>query len=165
MKTDTFRGRSAKSVVIVATIALVLALAAVVTVDWGPPPAAATHRGLIVTLAVEPFETADSVPGSWQSVAFAESLATRLSLVPGLQAQTVTAESGSRYTLHGRITMQDGRLVLATRLGRDAKHDTVWTATFWRNPASGTSILPDLASAVAEAVMNETIRQAQKEKR
>jgi hypothetical protein len=42
----------------------------------------------------------------------------------------------------------------------------VWTATFWRNPASANSILSDLAAAAAEAVFGETVRQAQsREKR
>jgi hypothetical protein len=141
-----------------------VALLAAYAIRWGPfrQEPVASQPGLSVTIGVEPFETSDSIPASWQSAAFAESLAIRLSLVPGLRAEA-TGASGARYTLRGRVAMQDGRLVLATRLGRDAERDTVWTATFWRNPASASSILPDLASAVAEAVFGETVRQAQKE--
>ena len=115
----------------------------------------------MVTIVVEPFEALDSVPPGWTSVAFAESLANRLSMVPWLQAHASRSGVASHYTLRGRVTMQDGRLILATRLGTDSERDTVWTATFWRNPESGNSILPDLASAVAEAITNETIRQTQ----
>jgi hypothetical protein len=122
--------------------------------------------GLTVAVSVEPFELADSVIGHWQPAAFAESLASQLSEVPGLYAQAMPATDGAQYTLRGRVTLQDGRLVLATRLGRAATTDTVWTATFWRNPASAHSILPDLAAAVAEAVFGETVRRAQqREKR
>lgn len=145
-------------------VALSLAgLVAASAMRWGPfaPEPVALKPGLTVTLAVEPFETADSIPANWQSTAFAESLASRLSLVPGLEVRAMR-ENGARYTLRGRVSMQDGRLVLATRLGRDAGSDTVWTATFWRNAAAANSILPDLAAAVAEAVFSETVREAQK---
>jgi TolB-like protein len=117
--------------------------------------------GLTLAVSVEPFELSDSVTGHWQPAAFAESLASRLSEVPGLHAQAMRSSNGAQYTLRGRVTLQDGRLVLATRLGRGAANDTVWTATFWRNPASANSILPDLAAAVAEAVFGETVRLAQ----
>lgn len=117
--------------------------------------------GMTVTISVEPFETSDSVPPNWASTVFAESLANRLSRVPWLKAQTPGPESGAHYTLRGRVSMQAGRLVLAARLGINSEQDTVWTATFWRNPDAGNSILPDLASAVAEAITSEAIRQTQ----
>jgi hypothetical protein len=142
-----------------------VALAALVALYVLPPLRSGTTpraaAGTTVTISVEPFETSDSVPPNWASPVFAESLANRLSRVPWLEAHTPGLESGAHYTLRGRVTMQAGRLVLAARLGSNSEQDTVWTATFWRNRDAGNSILPDLASAVAEAITSEAIRQTQ----
>ena len=127
-----------------------------------PEPTALTE-GLRVSLAVEPFEVGDSVPAAWSASSFADSLAAQLSLIRGIQA--ATHSSNARYVLRGHVTMKDGRLILATRLGRDGARDTVWTATFWRSAASGSSVLTDLATAVAEAVFNESAREPFNQKR
>jgi hypothetical protein len=61
--------------------------------------------------------------------------------------------------------MKDGRLILATRLGRDGERDTVWTATFWRSATSGSTVLTDLAQAVAEAAFSQSTREPFNRKR
>jgi hypothetical protein len=84
-----------------------------VRADWDSKESIASDGGLTVTVAVEPFAVGDSVPGTWDSAGFADSLATHLSLMPGIQA-TANA-SGARYILRGNVAMKDGRLILATR--------------------------------------------------
>ena len=114
-------------------------------------------EGLRVSLSVEPFEVGDSVPSAWNATSFADSLAAQLSLIRGIQA--VSRSTSAQYVVRGHITMKDGRLVLATRLGRDGARDTVWTATFWRSASSSNSVLADVAQAVAEAVFNESAKE------
>jgi hypothetical protein len=117
----------------------------------------AVTEGLQVSLTVEPFEASDSVPATWSAASFADSLAAQLSLIRGIHATTQSARTN--YVLRGHVTMKDGRLILATRLGRDGARDTVWTATFWRNAAAGNTVLTDVAQAVAEAVFNESAKE------
>ena len=148
----------ATGVAVVVTI--VLAVLVSIGKEVGREPAQASDRGLSISLAVEPFEVGDSVGARWNAVGFADSLATRLSMVQGIHASTATAGNDARYVLYGTVAMKDGRLVLATRLGRGSERDTVWTATFWRSTTSGTTVLSDLATAVAEAVLGETAREA-----
>jgi len=165
-KPDTIPGRAAYSRVAiagVATVAVVAVLIMAIRADWVPRESIASGGGLTVTLAVEPFEVGDSVPGTWDSAGFADSLATHLSLMPGIEA-TANA-SDARYVLRGNVAMKDGRLILATRLGRDSERDTVWTATFWRSATSSATLLSDLAAAVAEAAINETVRETLTPKR
>jgi len=140
------------------TLAFVaLAAMVVMAINTGREPVAATERGLSISLAVEPFEVGDSVGGKWDAAGFADSLAAQLSTVRGIQATHGTANA--RFVLRGHVAMKDGRLILATRLGRDGERDTVWTATFWRSATLGSSILSDLATAVAEAVFIESARE------
>lgn len=120
-------------------------------------PEGAPAQGLRISLAVEPFEVADSVDAQWDPAGFADSLASQLSVVPGIHA--AANSSNARYVLRGNVTIKDGRLILATRLGRDGERDTIWTATFWRSTTSGGSVLADVASAVAEAVMSESVKE------
>ena len=127
------------------------------------PEPAALAEGLRVSLAVEPFEVGDSVPAEWSAASFADSLAAQLSLIRGINA--ATHSSNARYVLRGHVTMKDGRLILATRLGRDGARDTVWTATFWRSATSGNTVLTDLAQAVAEAVFTESTKEPFTQKR
>ena len=58
----------------------------------------------------------------------------------------------------GNVATKDGHPVLATRLGRAELGDTIWTATFWRSRTPASS-MTDVATAVAEAVMSENVRQ------
>jgi hypothetical protein len=151
----------------VATGVAVIMLAALVAMGIRglrePKKAPAPDRGLSISLAVEPFMVGDSVPGNWASTAFADSLASRLSMVRGI---LTTANTGdAQYVLNGNVSMKEGRLILATRLGRPGGRDTVWTATFWRSATSGSSVLSDLASAVAEAVLIESTRETLTPKR
>ena len=121
------------------------------------PAPVALADGLRVSLSVEPFEVGDSVPSDWSASSFADSLATRLSLIRGIQA--ASPSTNAQYVVRGHVTMKDGRLILATWLGRDGARDTVWTATFWRSASSGHTVLTDLAQAVAEAVFAESARE------
>lgn len=152
-----------------ATGVAIVVVSAVVSIGFNvarqpsAPPAA--DRGLSILLAVEPFQVGDSVPETWESAAFADSLASRLSMVRGIRA---TANTGNaQFVLSGKVSMKEGRLILATRIGREGGRDTVWTATFWRSATTGSSVLPDLASAVAEAVLiasaHETLKPKGKE--
>ena len=162
---DNFRGRI-PGVLLAAAGVVIVALGAVLAMSKGPSAtssAPAPDEGLMISLAVQPFEVGDSVPGMWESTAFADSLATRLSMVRGIQA-TANAND-ARFVLRGHVAMKEGRLILATRLGRGGSRDTVWTATFWRSASSGSSLLSDLAAAVAEAVFSESARETLAPKR
>ena len=163
---DNFRGRI-PGVLLAAAGVVIVALGAVLAMSMRGPSATssapAADEGLTISLAVQPFEVGDSVPGMWESTAFADSLATRLSMVRGIQATANTNDA--RFVLHGHVAMKEGRLILATRLGRGGSRDTVWTATFWRSASSGSSLLSDLAAAVAEAVFSESARETLAPKR
>ena len=147
---------------------LIIALAALLAMalkgGWGPQEPPIPGNSLDIALSVEPFEVGDSVPESWSSSAFAESLATRLSLVPGLRA-VVGGKGSSHYSLRGNVAMREGRLILATQLGRDVGRDTVWTATFWRSASASATLLSDLAAAVAEAAVNNKVQESLTPKR
>lgn len=142
-----------------------IALAALVTIALkdGREPSQVLPPGLSISLAIEPFEVGDSVGGNWDAVGFADSLAAQLSTVRGIQA--TSGASNARFVLRGHVAMKEGRLILATRLGREGERDTVWTATFWRSATSGSSVLSDLAAAVAEAVFSESTRESLASKR
>jgi len=147
-----------------AALALALTLLAVVLIaNRNRPDLKGPGEGLRISLAVEPFEVDYSVGGRWDAPGFADSLASQLSVVPGILAST--SGSGGRYVLRGSVAIKDGRLILATRLGRDGDRDTVWTATFWRSGSSGSSVLADIAAAVAEAVLSESVRETLTSKR
>ena len=149
------------------TVAATVVLLLIAAWAWGPwrnrPEPAPIGDGLRVSLSVEPFEVGDSVPAQWSATGFADSLAAQLSLIRGIEA--VAQSSNAHYVLRGHVSMKDGRLILATRLGRDGARDTVWTATFWRSAASGSSVLTDLAQAVAEAVFKESAQEPFNRKR
>lgn len=152
------RGAISWTVATAVTLAFVaLAAMVVMAIKTGREPARVADRGLSISVAVEPFEVGDSVGGNWDAAGFADSLAAQLSTVRGIQASHGTANA--RYVLRGHVALKDGRLILATRLGRDGERDTVWTATFWRSATSGRTVLSDLASAVAEAVFIESARE------
>ena len=154
-------------VLLAAAAVVIVALGAVVAMSMMGPStsgsAPASDEGLTISLAVQPFEVGDSVPGTWEPTAFADSLATRLSMVRGIQATTNTHDA--RFVLRGHVAVKEGRLILATRLGHEGRRDTVWTATFWRSANSGGSLLSDLAAAVAEAVFTESARETLAPKR
>lgn len=144
-------------------ITLVAAVGWIVNETMGRVEPAAATEGLHVSLTVEPFETSDSVPAFWNAASFADSLATQLSLIRGIRATTQSARTN--YVLHGHVTMKDGRLILATRLGHHGARDTVWTATFWRSATASNTVLTDLAQAVAEAMFNESAKEPFNRKR
>ena len=166
-KTRFDKVRGPISGVLLAAAVLIVALGALLVMSLkrpsGPGTAPAGDNGLTLSLAVEPFEVGDSVPGTWNSTAFADSLASRLSMVRGIQATSHTSDA--RFVLRGHVAMKEGRLILATRLGREGTRDTVWTATFWRSTNSGSSVVSDLAAAVAEAVFSESARETLAPKR
>jgi hypothetical protein len=163
---DNFRA-PIPGVLLAAAALVIVALGALLAMSMKGPSgtrsASAADEGLTISLAVQPFEVGDSVPGTWDSTAFADSLATRLSMVRGIQATTNTNDA--RFVLRGYVAMKEGRLILATRLGHEGSRDTVWTATFWRSASSGSSVLTDLAAAVAEAVFSESARETLAPKR
>jgi hypothetical protein len=144
---------------------VVVALAALATIALKDErePSQVPSPGLNISLDVEPFAVGDSVGESWDAVGFADSLAAQLSMVRGIQA--TTGGSSTRFVLRGNVAMKEGRLILATQLGRDGERDTIWTATFWRSATSGSSVLSDLAAAVAEAVFSESARESLASKR
>ena len=121
----------------------------------GNPPG--TPGGLSVSLAIAPFAIGDSVASEWDASHLADSLADYLSKVPGIHA-TANSTKGE-YVLRGDVSMKNGRLILTTRLGREDNRDDLWTATFWRSAESGRTVIPDLASAVAEAVLVQSARE------
>lgn len=144
---------------------VVLATAIVAATIWGRRTAAVPSgptSGLTATLTVEPFDTGDPAPRYWTSAAFAESLAARLSRMPGLTVRVGGSSFGSHteFTVRGDVTARDGRLVIAARLYRDTGRDAVWTSTFWRNDALTSDLVGDLAGGVAEAVYGHLARNA-----
>lgn len=163
---DNTRGPMPR-VLLAAAAVVIVALGALLAMSLkdatGPGTALAVDEGLTISLAVEPFEVGDSVPGTWDATAFADSLAARLSMVRGIHA--TVSMSDAQFILRGHVAMKEGRLILAARLGREGRRDTVWTATFWRSASSGSSVLSDLAAAVAEAVFSESARETLAPKR
>lgn len=163
---DNFRG-SIPGVLLAAAAVVIVALGVVLAMSMKGPPtpdsALAADEGLRISLAVQPFQVGDSVPGTWASTAFADSLAARLSMVRGIQATANTNDG--QFVLRGHVAMKEGRLILSTRLGREGSGDAVWTATFWRSTNSGSSVVSDLAAAVAEALFSESARETLAPKR
>lgn len=144
-----------------------MALAAVImaATAWGRRTAAVPSgltSGLTATLAVEPFHTGDPAPRYWTSAAFAESLAARLTRMPGLTVRVGGSSFGSHteFTVRGDVAARDGRLVIAARLYRDKEKDAVWTSTFWRADALTSNLVGDLAGGVAEAICGQIARSA-----
>ena len=137
----------------------------VAATTWGrQTDAASPHAGsgLTATLAVEVFHVGDPAPRSWTAVAFAESLAARLSRMPGLTVRLASDSFAPRtgFTIRGDVSARDGRLVIATRLYRRGGEDALWTATFWRTDSLTSDLVSDLAAAVAEAVYGQLARSA-----
>jgi hypothetical protein len=151
---------------LLAGIAVVLVgfttIAAMAVRAWRAPAPVVTGDGLSIALSVEPFAIGDSVPVSWNSTTFAESLASRLSGVPGLRASTT--ERNGHYSVQGSVAMKEGRLILAARLRKPGR-DTVWTATFWRSAPASATLLSDLTAAVAEAAVNTRVQESLAAKR
>jgi hypothetical protein len=85
----------------------------------------------LVTLAIEPFRLLEPAPQGWMADEFAESLATRLNHMPGL----------------------DVRLAAAGATGT-----AVWTATYWRGEPVPLSLVSDVAGGAAEALYGQLPR-------
>ncbi len=96
---------------------------------------------------------------SWNSQAFADSLAAQLANIRGLEARVEGAGKAPSFTLRGDIDRRDGRWVITTRLGRAGDDESiVWTATYWRGENPGTALAADIAAGVAEAVYANLVR-------
>lgn len=118
--------------------------------------------GLSATLAVELSGTPDSVAMAWANRAFAESLATRLRRMPGLEVLVVTGEQAPQtdFTLRGDMTVQVGRLVIVSRLYEKGEERPIWTDTFWQSPVGDSNIVDDWASELAQALYGHLARHA-----
>ena len=118
--------------------------------------------GLATTLAIELFRAPDSVAMVLAATMFAESLAAHLERMPGLEVRVVTGipRESTDFTLRGNITMQGGRLLIASRLYEKDEEPPIWTGTFWRSPLADSSIVDDLASEMAEALYGHLARRA-----
>jgi TolB-like protein len=97
----------------------------------------------------------------------AESLATRLTGVQGLQARVAQSgeASGADFIVRGDIAARDGRLVIATRLHQADRDEVLWTATFWRKDSVDSDLVGDLAAGLAEAIYGQLAREAVTAKR
>jgi TolB-like protein len=111
---------------------------------------------------VLPFRSGDSLPHSWDSTLFADSLAAALSRVQGLAAPLMNARRDIRsdFTLNGEVDLRDGRVVIATRLRRVGEDVDVWTSTYWRAEEPIGKLVSFLKVPVAEAVFRDLARRA-----
>jgi hypothetical protein len=115
--------------------------------------------GSPVSISIKRFAASDGLIASWNSVAFADSLAAHLTSVRGLDVWVEKAATPSDFILHGEVTRRDGRLVITASLGRDVDDKSkVWTATYWRAVNPGPDLAQDIAAGVAEAVALELVR-------
>ncbi len=115
--------------------------------------------GIVLTLTVDTFRTARPTPLVWRPGPFTESLAVRLARVPGLGV-TLGGGRGANadFTLDGEGALNNGRLVLTSRLYHRGESAAVWSTTFWRADAADSGLVRDLASDVAEALYGHLAR-------
>lgn len=117
--------------------------------------------GLAATLSVEAFHTIGPATRNWASMAFAESLATALARMPGLEVRVDSGGSRpAQFALRGDVSARDGRLVIATRLFRSGERGAVWTATFWRSDGPNPTFAREVAADVGEALFGNVARSA-----
>jgi len=130
------------------------AIVATITRSRREVAAAGSPSRLTTTLAIESFRTPGSAAIAWVQTSFAESLAARLRRMPGLEVRVATATPPVRtaFILRMDLGLQDGRLVIASRLYETGEEPPVWTATFWRDRAAHSNLVDDLAAEVAEAL-------------
>lgn len=108
------------------------------------------------SVGVAPFDTPG--PGSLSSLpsALADSLADRLSRIPGL---TVRSRSGTvstaEFVVRGEVAVREGQLVIHLRLHRRGMRNATWTATFWRENALTSGLVSDLAGSIGEAIYGQ----------
>jgi TolB-like protein len=148
-------GASLALVLLGAVIAVTLTCGRREAVEAGGSPS-----GLTTTLTIEPFRTPESAVIAWSQMSFAESLAAHLELMPGLEVLVATGKRAVRtdFVLRGDFTMQDGRLVIVSRLYEKGEEPPIWTATFWRDRASNTNLVDNLAADLAEALYGHLAR-------
>ena len=115
--------------------------------------------GSTVSISIERFAVRDSTLRSWNSPALANSLATQLAKVRGLETRVDGAGAETDFILHGDVDRRDGRTVITARLGpADDDKSTVWTATYWRGENPDLGLADNIAASVAEAVAVELVR-------
>jgi TolB-like protein len=114
----------------------------------------------LVTLAIEPFRLLEPAPQGWMADEFAESLATRLNHMPGLDVRLAAAGATGTvdFTLRGDVTAREGRIVIETRLYEAQGGTAVWTATYWRGEPVPLSLVSDVAGGAAEALYGQLPR-------
>ena len=114
----------------------------------------------VATLAIEPFRTREPAPRAWRADEFAESLATRLMHMPGLDVRLVPTGTArtTDFILRGDVTARAGRLVIETRLYEAEGGTPVWTATYWRDDRVTLSSVKDVAGGAAEALYGQLAR-------
>lgn len=94
------------------------------------------------------------------SAALAESLAARLSRLPGLSAAVEGSSPKPDFRLGGELAVGDGRMMIAVRLYGSEGAEPVWSGTFWRKDSLDTALVTDLAEGVAEAMAGHLVRRA-----
>ena len=112
------------------------------------------------SLAIQPFTVLDAQSVTWNSIAFADSLAARLGQLDGLSTEVTGARAGADFTLSGDVRLSDGRLVISTRLVHSRDRTTVWSGTFWRSQNPTHNFVDDVAAGVAQALYADVARRA-----
>jgi TolB-like protein len=150
-------GASLALVLLGAVIAVTLTCGRREAVEAGGSPS-----GLTTTLTIEPFRTPESAVIAWSQMSFAESLAAHLERMPGLDVRVASGTDAVRtaFVLRGDITIQDGRLVIVSRLYEQGEEPPIWTATFWRDRASNANLVDNLAADLAEALYGHLARRS-----
>jgi TolB-like protein len=90
----------------------------------------------------------------------AESLASRLTRLPGLTA-TVQREwlgRSSEFTVRGEVAARDGRFVVTAQLEGGSGNTSLWTGTLWRKDSLDSALVSDLAASLAEAIYGHLAR-------
>lgn len=120
-----------------------------------------THPGVPVFLTVAPFEEGDSLPQTWNSAVFADSLAARLRSQPNVNVSVaLVAPTVEGFALRGSVSVRNGRMIVGARLSHTGDSSPAWTATFWRSDGPLSSLLDAVASGTAEALGAEIHRRS-----
>lgn len=108
--------------------------------------------GANIRVLVVPFTIAGTPPG-WSGDSLAAALAERLAAVSKVQSMVSSGrEAGADYVIEGDVWGEEFRFTVAVRVRRAGSRAALWSATFWRENLTDSTLATDLASAVVDAV-------------
>jgi TolB-like protein len=114
----------------------------------------------VAVLTVEPFGTLAPAPRFWSAATFGDSLATHLARAPGLDVRLMPSGDVriNAYILRGDARLQDGRLMIETRLYETGQDTPFWTATYWGGDTVASSLQEEIAADVTGALYTQLTR-------